>query len=141
MGKFCSTLVIAFITLESFLTMLRVATLYPFVCFLYNTPPGAKWGLCRSTIYSKFLISHQIFYLPPFHTKFFIYNHFTPNFSFLFVILDMFRALLNNLANRSTTLYGQNHKNMCVRRAIFHKRRLDGRFSTIVYRRATWEHC
>ena len=63
LGKFCSTLVIAFITLESFLTMLRVATLYHFVCFfLYNTPPGAKLGLCRSTIYPKFLISHQIFH-------------------------------------------------------------------------------
>ena len=30
-----------------------------------NTPPGAKLGLCRSTIYSKFLIAHQIFHWRP----------------------------------------------------------------------------
>ena len=34
------------------------------ICLNHNTPPGAKLGLCRSTIYSKFLIGG------PFEAKF-----------------------------------------------------------------------
>ena len=37
----------------------------PLDYFDINTPPGAKLGLCRSTIYSKFLIAHQIFHWRP----------------------------------------------------------------------------
>ena len=33
--------------------------------FNCNTPPSAKLGLCRSTIYSKFFFQHQIFLWSP----------------------------------------------------------------------------
>ena len=83
LGKFCSTLVIAFITLESFLTMLRVATLYHFVCFFYIIPlPVPNWASTEAQFIPNF----------SFHTKFFIYHHFTPNFSFTTISHQFFRV-------------------------------------------------
>ena len=85
LGKFCSTLVIAFITLESFLTMLRVATLYHFVCFFYIILlPVPNWASAEAQFIPNF----------SFHTKFFIYHHITPNFSFTTISHQIFHFYL-----------------------------------------------
>ena len=53
----------------------------------HNTPLGAKLGLCRSIIYSKFLIAHKFFHCTPYfslHAIFFTAHHIfhcTPYFS------------------------------------------------------------
>ena len=47
-------------------------------CYYNNTPPSAKLGLCRSTIYSKFLIAHQIFHWRPLWSQNFHCTPFLP---------------------------------------------------------------
>ena len=46
-------------SLTNWMWLRHISHFYVLHCKVCNTPPGAKLGLCRSTIYSKFLIAHQ----------------------------------------------------------------------------------
>ena len=75
-----------------------------------NTPPGAKLGLCRSTIYSKFFFEHQIFLWAPN-----IENYYRPKcicvfdivFVFVFVYLSFCICLLLSIQLEALSGYFQ----------------------------------